>query len=235
MIKIMKFFNIILLSSVILLFSNCKNCECTPENTLAMNDTTFNSLFECLDLEFIQKNNTHPNAKFSKSYIYSERYENGDRKIYIENGRAYINIDHSRYLSIYKIFYSDGKIKEKCLQNDFGFFIGKFYKFNESGSLVETIDMDKGFDFTFEQLKEKLTKEEKILFSNLHPIDDGGGRVEYPISIQKDTENQPMWRVRYKDKDNSKNGIYGTEVEIYYDGKTGELISREVEALNPNS
>jgi len=226
-------FHMLLFLSVAVL-NSCKNCECTSENTLAMNDTIFDNQFECLDIDYLSKYGVSimSNPEGPYDYYVKETYSDGVIKSYIQgdNGSGYtyyFNLDSLDYISIHRIYYSDGKIKIKGLYNDLGFRIGKWYKFSSSGNLSETIDTERGFDFTFEQLKEKVTKEEKISFNNLPVVDTGIWGNEYPISIQKDTENQPMWRVRYKDKDNSKNGIYGTEVEIYYDGKTGEQISKD--------
>lgn len=211
---------IILLIGVATFLIACKNCECTSENIRTMDDTTFNSLFERLDIKEFEKNDE-----------YYEKYNDITVKVQItrfERGYThYISIDRLNYISIHKTYYSDGKIKDKGLYNDLGFPVGKWYEFNELGKLTEVIDTDKNYNFTFQQLKEELSFEEKLSFDNLKARNSGNWGNEYSIKIRRFSEPDPRWYVTYSDTTNSANGAWGTNIEIVYNGKTGERISKE--------
>lgn len=76
---------------------------------------------------------------------------------------SYSGYDYSQnpLIGIYREFYPNGNIKTKGLVCWFGFNIGLWYYFNESGNVINTIDYDDGFDFSYEQVF-KFCEENKI-------------------------------------------------------------------------
>ncbi len=227
----------------ILAFSHggCK-CECTAQNTTDMiNDTILTDKFECLDIDKLKKiaEIYDPNHEFP-SYSYEEYYDTGVLKLTIYGDQKYgftqyMSLDTINYLSLYKDFYPDGRIKQKGIRCDLGFRVGKWYKFDEYVDLIEETDSQKDHSFTFAQLKEAV-KKEGISLDNL-PAKNGSNGLEYPIvvgcGISEINGNIPTWAVEYKDPDNSEDGLLGTEVMLTYDGRTGELIKVQRSALNP--
>lgn len=129
---------------------------------------------------------------------------------------------------IQKTFYPNGNIKEKGLKIVKGnIYKGNWYYFDENGKLTHTIDNDKLFDFSWEQV-EKFMEENKISMPIGNFYVEGKtsvGRVStllYPKSSEKEAPQSILkaWGITWK----------GEEWNQYYsvvlDGDTGKILKR---------
>lgn len=207
-----------------------------------INDTILTDKFECLDIQTLKEIAKADANEYYTSYSYEEYYDNGLLKLTIYGDQKYgftqyMSLDTTNYISMYKSFYPDGRIEKKGIKCDLGFHIGKWYKYDEYGNMIEEIDSQEGCIFTFDQLREAV-KKEGVLLDNL-PAKNGSNGLEYPIAVGCGVSEVdgygaiPGWSVRYKDPDNSEDGIWGTEVILIYHGRTGELIETQRSAINP--
>lgn len=206
-----------------------------------LTDTTLTSEFECFDIEQLKKIGTSSTSGSGKiTYTYTEYYPSGLFKCHISGGEyggytQRISLDTVNYLSLYKSFYSNGKIKKKGITCDLGFDVGTWYTFSEIGGFKEEEKNLEGFTFTFDQLREAV-KKEGLSLDNLPALKDKTW-LEYPVGVYtghlENNNNRPSWGIEYEDPENREDGIWGTEIYLRYDGITGELLKKEYTAINP--
>lgn len=128
------------------------------------------------------------------------------------NGEAIVKEKIDDYFDYFEMYHSNNNIKRKVISSDLGFAIGKEYIFNDEGELVQEIDLDNGYDFTFENLLKFLNdKNIDILL-----------REGVSNTIRKvNNNNRKTWVIEYFNSEINK-------IEIYVlDGKTGEVIISE--------
>ena len=130
------------------------------------------------------------------------------------------------YFFISKIYYLNGNIKAKGLYFVYnGFQKGLWYYFDEQGNLTDSIDHDKPFRFTFEQVL-AFAREEGLEFMKT-PVD----WIYYdPMYPQIKREYNPIsgecwWEIKWY-----KGLPLEVIVQIRLDGITGKEISRTEES-----
>ncbi len=129
---------------------------------------------------------------------------------------------------IQKTFYPNGNIKEKGLKIVNGnIYKGIWYYYDENGKLINTIDNDKIFGFSWEQV-EKFMEENKIpmMLGNDYHRGISMNRwspLLYPKSSERDNTQKAgrnLWEITWK----------GEEWNQYYsvvlDGDTGKMLKR---------
>lgn len=162
--------------------------------------------------------------------IYRSYYEIRDKKNIKEFGESYpleiIYYNNSPFI-IQKTFFPNGNIKEKGLKIVKGnLYKGTWFYFDEKGKLINTIDNDKLFGFSWEQI-EKFMEENKIemLLGNGNHGHSSINRVStllYPKSSEKEAPQSILkaWGITWK----------GEEWNQYYsvvlDGDTGKILKR---------
>jgi len=147
----------------------------------------------------------------------------------INAGSSYAEVPVNSYFYLNKVYYTDGKIKAKGFSFVYaGFPKGLWYYFDEHGNLTDSIDHDKPFLFTFEQVL-KFCENEGLIF------------MKTPI----DWNYYGPWRPKIKREYNSATGECWWEIEWYkgipdgaierirLDGRTGKEISRTYMIYNP--
>lgn len=129
---------------------------------------------------------------------------------------------------IQKIFYPNGNIKEKGLRIVKGnMYKGIWYYFDEKGKLIKTIDNDKLFSFSWEEI-EKFMEENKIpmpIGSFDVPGKTSLGRIStllYPQSSEKEALQSALksWAITWGGEE--RNQYYS----IILDGDTGKILKR---------
>ena len=148
-------------------------------------------------------------------------------------GREFIN----PYIYIYREFYPNDGLKKKKYGSvlfDTGY-VGKEYRYDEEGNLVETIDYNEGYEFTTEDI---------INYCIKNGIDVDKRYDSYKtvttISRVKDKDNNPFWWIKYPLPFMRKTWVETweewelrkPEEEILtIDGKTGQLINKSTQEL----
>ena len=121
----------------------------------------------------------------------------------------------SSYFKYNKLFYKSLGIKKKGVMFNDGSKYGIWYEFDEQGNLIETIDTDAGYDFTWEQVIH-YCEENKI------KLIKGYKRSGFKTKIYKEEseEGNKIWVITYQ--------ISGDQlIELTLDGKTGEELKRK--------
>ncbi|KMQ61257.1 hypothetical protein ACM39_17725 [Chryseobacterium sp. FH2] len=130
---------------------------------------------------------------------------------------------------IQKTFYPNGNIKEKGLKIVKGnVYKGTWYYFDENGKLTHTIDNDKLFGFSWEDV-EKFMEEQKIpmLLGNANHSGNSINRwspLIYPQSSEKDSTQKAgrkLWRITWR------GDSFNQYFEIVLDGDTGKMLTRK--------
>lgn len=212
---------------------------------------TVNLNFEKIDLQKIKdsylnqlnsKGNLINNSEIANTYDYEEKinnkttkwylYEIVDKKYEKEFGKGYatetIYYDNLPFF-ISKTFYSNGNIKEKGVKIVSGnVYKGIWYYFDESGKLIHSIDNDKIFDFSWEDIL-------KFMTENRIPIQVGNsnhGRNSinrfspfiFPQSSEKDSTqkyNKPIWNVTYR------GDTFNQYYDLILDASNGKMLYRK--------
>lgn len=131
--------------------------------------------------------------------------------------------------AIRKTFYPNGNIKEKGLYIVSGnFHKGVWYHFDESGKLIHTIDNDKIFGFSWEQV-EKFMEENKIPMPLGNTYVHGkttiyrGSPLLYPQSSVINPifkSEKKLWSITWKGEK------WNQYFEVVLDGDTGKMLYR---------
>ena len=226
---------ILIMSLVSVLQCNAQN-EKKSEKTIVKNSKTkkmkrpsINNKFETLNLDDY-KNELKIEKKWSiGDKTYHDWYEfkkETENEIIGIDGNANAGLRYGKTLknSIYaisKIYYwKNGYIKSKSILTQFtGIRIGEEYQFDESGKLIKTIDHDKDWDFSYEDVmafvKEKY--KDKVLAYDV--------AYAFNIKKKKSYDNRNYWEVFIKPDFNEKNqdNLHRYDL-IKLDGNTGEIL-----------
>ena len=156
---------------------------------------------------------------FYKSYdsYHLDEYDNNTKiketKVNFDNTVDVIeNIDE--YFDYYESYYINGNIKSKLISSWLGFNVGKSYKYDENGDLLEIKDWDEGYLFTFKNVLNFLSK---------IPLE-----IQKPTTIQisKNTiKNTRTWIISFPDTRIKKNVIY------VLNGLDGSILNKYEENL----
>jgi hypothetical protein len=165
---------------------------------------------EKFDIKKFEKNQVNGNYSFVLENGYSvKQFYSGlnSSKIYLE----YYFTPEKKHFYLYKEFYFNGILKTVGFRNKISSFqIGIWKTYNKKGELIEEINYDEPFDFSFEQVLELLKKEKDL-------IDPYNKNTNISRGIDGD---KPIWEVSYRKE-------YGRRETIIIDGKTGEIIERD--------
>lgn len=147
----------------------------------------------------------------------------------INAGSSYAEVPVNSYFYLNKIYYTDGKIKAKGFSFVYeGFPKGLWYYFDEQGNLTDSIDHDKPFLFTFEQVL-KFCEKEGLIFMKT-PIDTQRYRPLRPKITREHNlvSGECWWEIEWY-----KGIPIGTIERIRLDGATGKEISRTYMTFKP--
>ena len=176
--------------------------------------------FEKFDIESFQKHNlSRYDEVIGNNVLIVHTGDKADDQKKI--GFSKVVYKTESYFNITKNFYSNGNIQIKGISFNNGSQYGIWYEFDENGNLIEEIDMDKGFDFGWEQV---------ILYciENKIELTKGYETSGFQTTIYKEEndEGDKIWVITYQ--------IAGDQLlELTLDGKTGEEINRkELEFIN---
>lgn len=145
----------------------------------------------------------------------------------IINPYEFIYYDNSPFM-IQKTFYPNGNIKEKGLKIVKGnIYKGTWFYFDEKGKLINTINNDKLFGFSWEQI-EKFIEENKIemLLGNGYHGHNSINRWSpflYPQSSETNSTqkvDRNLWSITYKGEG------WNQYFEVVLDGDTGKILKR---------
>lgn len=130
--------------------------------------------------------------------------------------------DPDSYFIIIKQYYENRTIKEKGVIFNYGYFeTGNWYYFNEDGQLIETVNYDQNFAFTFQKLFNFL--QQKKINLTLGHIKLYSG---YHTSIEKRSDsNKHLWVVTWLKEPQLAE-------EILFDGNTGNVIKTNEIIIN---
>ena len=182
--------------------------------------------FETFDMVRFERIRFRPN-----SFDGMEILDNGTTIIMkkVNAGSSYAEIPRDSYFFLNKAYYFNGNIREKGLFFIYdGFRKGMWYYFDEQGNLTDSIDHDKPFRFTFEQVL-AFARKEGLVF------------MKTPV----DWDYYSPWRPKIKREYNPISGECWWEIGWYkgippgaierirLDGVTGKEISRTYLTFNP--
>ncbi|WP_010522277.1 hypothetical protein [Aquimarina agarivorans] len=201
----------------ILIIASFLFCSCNAQNKK-----------EKIEKNKIIKVNTHTEMTTEKFDIpaYNERKKNAKTAIFLENeieiqqfdvgdDEDIIYVEYEippkpEYFFVYKEYHSNGILKLKGLRFKRGKFqkvIWKNYNFN--GELIEEINYDNPYKFTFEQLLELIEKEKDTI-----DLYDENTSIKRGILAEG-----ALWQIKYK-----KTPMRREKLKI--DGITGEILVR---------
>ena len=194
------------------------------ESILITTDTIkqeVNSNFEHLDIEWLEKNgekNSFGKGKFS--YRYEYKTDSSYIQINGDNVNGYSSNEYlqGKYFYTFKNYYKNGNIKEKGLCFHLGSFKkGVWYEFNISGKLVETVDYDQFYKFTFEDIL-RLCEKRNLFIEEV--ISSSDSDIPTTISRYYHTELKHIWVINWL----KTSTIMQT---LTIDGNTGKVIKTE--------
>ena len=190
-------------------FALKSNAQITTMEKKAIILPEIDSSFEKFDIEEFnerKKNRLTHEQKNDSLTIYTGGNAGYSIAIYLTNS----------YFGIVKNYYKkNGNIEIKGISFNHGSEYGIWYKFDEQGNLIETIDTDAGYDFTWEQVIH-YCEENKI------KLIKGYKRSGFKTKIYKEEseEGNKIWVITYQ--------ISGDQlIELTLDGKTGEELKRK--------
>ena len=143
--------------------------------------------------------------------IYIEPNKEKNLREYVQSGPRQPIKEYDYNLSkdfyLYKQFYSNGIIKEKGVRCWYGFYIGKWYYYDNKGKLTKTDDFDTDYAFTWEDILKFCLKKNISLNKNTN----GPATTIY----KKTLKGKKLWIITYPDFDKDE---YITLMIDAYDG-----------------
>ena len=217
-----------------------------------MNTTKVTGEFERLDMELFHRCMEEGRAN-NWGYVYRKRLDSGIDIELDGRGRAeeliYQETHPDSYFSIYKIYDSRGYIKEKGLiitkATSLLSRMGTWYFYDESGKLINEINYEKPYTFTFNEVLAFCKKEgfpvtkgkdyptktivienETYTLNNYTDIDRGEKQKDFKYTnMYKDLKY--WWVVTH---------IFNNYMtEIVLDGRTGKVLSRHSAVITSGS
>ena len=191
-------------------FSNAQYNQLKLEKMDKNNRPTIDSGFDILHLEEYKDYLIKDPDNIDKD-VYEKKTSSG--KIQIEGGYGndytYDKYFNNSSYCIFKVYDAKTlKIKRKCLlTRPIDIFLGKEYRYDSNATLIKTIDHDKGWNFSYEDVI-------NYLYDN---IED---EVEIPISSIKKRvyQNRNYWQVETNTR------FWRNNHFLRIDGNTGEIL-----------
>lgn len=120
-----------------------------------------------------------------------------------------------KYFISFDEYYLSGLIKSRLIRSKFNFYVGKKYYYDEEGDLVNMVDTDEGYHFTYEDVLKFYVRKWKRL------VDDDYG---IPVKIDRGTivndNNKKYWSLTHK---NEKTGLS----DVYFlDSQSGRVFKK---------
>jgi hypothetical protein len=199
-----------------MLNGSCKAQHKQAKKNTTMSTDIINKNFEKFDTllynRLAQKSNTIDETTMNGTYRQMLKANSGD---------VFRETEANTYFTVVKLFYKNGNIQSKGLMFNTislgSFKQGIWYEFNEKGDLVNEIDYNKDYNFTFEKLI-AFCKNENIPLI-LGPIKNGTGMHTHIRKINIDNTKQAAWEINWLKQPDSIE-------QIILDGNTGTLISK---------
>jgi len=157
--------------------------------------------------------------KKNESNEYSFELEDGARVRQIKSGENYIAFTTPlppEMFMIFKEYFNNGSLKRYIIRYPKNF-LKMSKEYNEEGKLIEEIDYDKPYSFTFEELVTLLKKEvaEIDFYDKNTTISRGINSTDWQDKVDKG----PTWYVVWK-KD------WGRRETLKIDGITGQILEK---------
>ncbi|HEX8575366.1 MAG TPA: hypothetical protein VF677_03650 [Flavobacterium sp.] len=212
----------------------------SQKNKNKMNQLVINKDFERFDVKQLLTNGNQKKGSSEKgeylSYEYVSQTGANTTYMYGIKNDIYIStlfIKNSVY-AVKKIFHGNGTIKEKGVffnGNDYTK-LGMWYKFDENGKLIEKINYDEGYKFSFEDVLHYCNKNKiNVELGDARKFEGG-----FHTQILKEEKNGlKVWVIQYQDHTKpivgniSKDGMnyeYNIFEEIILEGMTGKILSK---------
>lgn len=187
------------------------------QNHYNMDELTVTSEFEIFDTKKFEE--------IKKSTLTAWEILDNGSQIYmtkVKAGCSYSVVPKDSYFGLKKIYYTNGKIKEKGLGFIYdGFKKGTWYYFDEKGNLTDSIDHDKPFKFTFEDVLTFAEKEGIIFMKSPIDIEYYTPLVPELIRHYDHAINKGFWQITWFNRELEK------VEEIQLDAETGEVLARD--------
>ncbi|AYN03374.1 MULTISPECIES: hypothetical protein [unclassified Flavobacterium] len=122
------------------------------------------------------------------------------------------NIDE--YFDYYETYFSNGNIKSKLISSWLGFSVGKSYKYDENGNILEVKDWDEDYKFTFNNV---------LVF-----LDKMSIKIQKPSPIQiskTNTNGIKTWSILFP------NIVIKKNITYILSGLDGSVINQHEESL----
>jgi hypothetical protein len=204
----MKFKHLIVTALFILLSCNAQEKKDSTKKKVNTKKNT-EMTTETFDIEKFNKNKINNEYNYlleDKTKIQQMQAGHEEKLVYVE----YKIPPKPEYFYSYKEYHNNGILKIKGKRFKQGAFKqGVWKKYDKIGTLIEEIDYDKPFKFTFEQLVALLKKEKDTI-----DLYDKNTSI-----VRGVVEEGTFWEVEYK-KD------WGRRETMVIDGITGEILER---------
>ena len=180
-----------------------------------------------------EKNPYHNRYYYSRENQYTEKDKNGMIQKKYKGFCEYYNSGVSGqdfrnpYIYEYRTYYPNDALRSKALYSTFGFRIGKEYRYNEKGNLTETIDHNKGYVVTAEDIINFCMKR-GVNLDKIKDDDNSYDRKGCNVEIRKfkDKEGRLLWAIEYY-----YDNVNSTHYYIQIDGKTGWIVKESEENI----
>lgn len=227
--------------------------QCNAQSTVSIlnkhpeyKEVEIDSLFEKLDIHNEKIINNKKTYGITKPVEHSinilDSLSNKIIKIngILERGLSQKIIPINGWFELYKTFYSNGNIKLKAINIKTGFGdFGKLYEFNKEGKLIESIDYDKDYKTSFENITKIADKYAKKYNYKVETAIDGkipneaysGDYEGDKLKISRELKNgKRLWYIELMRKNPRKNikGKPDEKYKITVDDTTGKVIEKKL-------
>lgn len=182
--------------------------SCNAQNNLPMEPKIDNQFekFDSIFCEELSKKNTNNIMLSDGSHV----------EILKLKESRYFNTPNDSYFTIVKLYYENLNIKKKGLGfnvGPFAFKKGPWYEFDEKGNLVNEINYDKPFKYTFEDIVRFCEERNIKIIKGFIPQSGWYNKISRSIE-----NGHPVWEIEHLKKSDL--------VEIIkLDGITGKILS----------
>lgn len=155
------------------------------------------------------------------------RYEKNGR-----NGISGYDFSLNPIIGIHKEFYPNGNIRTKGIFCSLGFRIGKWHYFSEDGELIEPVDYDAGYEFTYELVFDFCEKRGISLDCLSGCFNTGRikNKKETSITKRKNQDDILIWQIEYyiESGTNERGDNFYKYKTFQLDAKDGAIIKEHV-------
>jgi len=199
---------------LILLFAiSLINCKAQHKQNTELMIPEIDNIFETFDVETFKKGNGNRQDEKNNEYYIIRTGDWKDTKV--KSGYGEGTYPNNSYFMVIKNYFPNGNIDIKGIGFNNGSQYGIWYKFDEKGNLIEEINTDKGYDFSWGNII-KYCEKNKIELTKGY-VDSGFQTTIY----KEEMDGGKTWRITYQLPAGDK------LMEITLDGKTGVELKRK--------